>query len=172
LHGRDPSRLIELARACEALGARVVRISFDLRDAQAAVQELRLLSERESIDLVIVNAGVTRMIGAGEQVESWEAAREVLAVNLDGALATVAGVLPQMRRKAAGQIALVSSLAAYYGLPQTPVYCASKAAQGLRRSSAWMVGTAGCRGKRRAAGLRADANDRARYRPQACNYFS
>jgi short-subunit dehydrogenase len=33
-----------------------------------------------------------------------------------------------MRRRGSGQIALVSSLAAYYGLPQTPTYCASKAA--------------------------------------------
>jgi len=128
LHGRDTSRLTEMARICEALGARVVRVAFDLCDARAAVRELHLLSERESIDLVIVNAGVTRMIGAGEQVESWEAAREVLAVNLDGALATIAGVLPEMRRRGSGQIALVSSLAAYYGLPQTPAYCASKAA--------------------------------------------
>jgi hypothetical protein len=38
------------------------------------------------------------MIGRGEEVENWETARAVLAVNLDGALATVAGVLPEMRR--------------------------------------------------------------------------
>jgi NAD(P)-dependent dehydrogenase (short-subunit alcohol dehydrogenase family) len=68
------------------------------------------------------------MIGGGEAVESWEAVRAVLGVNVDGALATVAGVLPAMRRRGAGQIALVSSLAAYFGLPQTPTYSASKAA--------------------------------------------
>jgi NAD(P)-dependent dehydrogenase (short-subunit alcohol dehydrogenase family) len=51
-----------------------------------------------------------------------------LAVNLEGALATVAGVLPEMRRRGRGQIALMSSLAAYYGLPRTPAYSASKAA--------------------------------------------
>jgi short-subunit dehydrogenase len=33
-----------------------------------------------------------------------------------------------MRRRRTGQIALVSSLAAYVGMPVTPVYCASKAA--------------------------------------------
>ena len=68
------------------------------------------------------------MIGDGEQVESMAVAREVLSVNLDGALATVAGVLPEMRRRRHGQIALMSSLAAYIGLPRTPIYCASKAA--------------------------------------------
>jgi short-subunit dehydrogenase len=33
-----------------------------------------------------------------------------------------------MRQHGSGQIALVSSLAAYFGLPMTPAYCASKAA--------------------------------------------
>ena len=43
-------------------------------------------------------------------------------------LATVDAVLPAMRARGRGQIALISSLAAYYGLPVTPSYCASKAA--------------------------------------------
>jgi short-subunit dehydrogenase len=106
----------------------VLSVVFDLRQAHAAVQELRELSRRESIDLLIANAGVTLAIGDAEEAEAFDAAREVLAVNLDGALATVAGVLPEMRRRGSGQIALVSSLGAYYGLPQTPTYCASKAA--------------------------------------------
>src|ERR1700722_14661328 len=128
LHGRDPTRLVALARDCEACGARVVSTSFDLRDGAAAVAALRQLSGAHTIDLAIVNAGVSSMIGHGEEVENWETARAVLAVNLDGALATVAGVLPEMRRRGAGQIAIMSSLAAYYGLPVTPIYCASKAA--------------------------------------------
>jgi len=106
----------------------VAQLIFDLRDADTVVRELRLVSQREPIDLAIVNAGVTRMIGAGEEAESWKVAREILAVNLEGALATVAGVLPEMRRRACGQIALMSSLAGLYGLPQTPTYSASKAA--------------------------------------------
>jgi short-subunit dehydrogenase len=43
-------------------------------------------------------------------------------------MATVDKVLPSMRARGQGQIALMSSLAAYYGLPVTPSYCASKAA--------------------------------------------
>jgi short-subunit dehydrogenase len=128
LHGRDGARLAALARDCEARGARVVSTSFDLRDGAAAVAALRQLSGAHVIDLAIVNAGVSSMIGRGEEVENFETARAVLAVNLDGALATVAGVLPEMRRRGTGQIALVSSLEAYIGMPVTPVYSASKAA--------------------------------------------
>jgi short-subunit dehydrogenase len=48
-----------------------------------------------------------------------------------------------MRARRRGQIALMSSLAAYYGLPVTPSYCASKAAlkaygEGIRRGLAPM----------------------------------
>jgi short-subunit dehydrogenase len=128
LHGRDASRLASLTRDCESLGARVEVVTFDLRDAAAAIAVLRSFSVQHEIDLVIVNAGVSREIGAGVETRGWEAAREVMAVNLDGAIATVAGVLPEMRERGRGQIALVSSLAAYFGLPGTPAYCASKAA--------------------------------------------
>jgi short-subunit dehydrogenase len=127
LHGRDASRLASLARECEARGARVRGTTFDLRDAAASITALRGLSVDYEIDLAIVNAGVTRSIGEGAEAERWEVARDVLAVNLDGAIATIAGVLPEMRRRGAGQIAIVSSLAAYVGLPDTPIYCASKA---------------------------------------------
>jgi short-subunit dehydrogenase len=128
LHGRNEVRLAGLCGDCEAAGARILALRFDVRDALATQQELRALSQREVIDLAVVNAGVTGAIGKGEQVEQWEIAHQILAVNLDGALATVAGVLPAMRQRGSGQIALVSSLAAYVGIPLTPAYCASKAA--------------------------------------------
>jgi short-subunit dehydrogenase len=109
-------------------GAQVHGVIFDLRDAEAAIAALRSLSSQYVIDLVIVNAGVSSAMGKGLEAESWDAACTVLTVNIHGAIATVAGVLPEMRRRGAGQIAVVSSLAAYFGLPVTPVYCASKAA--------------------------------------------
>jgi short-subunit dehydrogenase len=128
LHGRDLTRLASLTQECETHGAQVHGVTFDLRDAASAIEALRSVSSRYVIDLAIVNAGVSSAIGKGLEAENWDTARAVLEVNLDGAIATVAGVLPDMRRRGAGQIAIVSSLAAYYGLPVTPIYCASKAA--------------------------------------------
>jgi short-subunit dehydrogenase len=128
LHGRDTARLASLTQECETRGAQVHRATFDLRDAAASIEALRSVSSHYAIDLAIVNAGVSRAIGDGLEAENWETAKEVLTVNLDGAIATVAGVLPDMRRRGVGQIAIMSSLAAYYGLPITPIYCASKAA--------------------------------------------
>jgi short-subunit dehydrogenase len=128
LHGRDTARLASLSQECETRGAQVHGMTFDLRDAAASIEALRRVSSQHAIDLAIVNAGVSRAIGNGLEAEDWDTAKAVLAVNLDGAIATVAGVLPEMRRRGAGQIAIISSLAAYFGLPVTPIYCASKAA--------------------------------------------
>jgi short-subunit dehydrogenase len=127
LHGRDSPRLEAIAARCEAQGARVTRELFDLCDADAATAALRRLAVDHALDLVIANAGVARAIGHGEELENYALGRAVLAVNLDGALLTVGGVLPSMRARGRGQIALISSLAAYVGMPITPTYCASKA---------------------------------------------
>jgi len=54
--------------------------------------------------------------------------QDLLEVNVVAAWATVNAVLPAMRLRGHGQIALISSLAAFYGLPVAPSYCASKAA--------------------------------------------
>jgi NAD(P)-dependent dehydrogenase (short-subunit alcohol dehydrogenase family) len=52
----------------------------------------------------------------------------LLDINLKAGMAMVHAALPAMRQRGRGQIALVSSLAGYFGLPVTPSYCASKAA--------------------------------------------
>ena len=49
-------------------------------------------------------------------------------VNFGGISNTIYPVLPAMRRRRRGQIALIASLAALRGLPYSPGYCASKAA--------------------------------------------
>jgi short-subunit dehydrogenase len=141
LHGRDRTRLTSLCRSCQERGAQVIEVTFDLRESRAAEAEFRRISESHSVDLVIANAGITRMLSGSEEPESLETAHEVLSINLEGALATIAGVLPEMRRRRRGQIAIMSSLAAYYGLARTPAYCASKAALKVYGESlrAWLA---------------------------------
>jgi short-subunit dehydrogenase len=76
-------------------------------------------------------------IGPEGQGEPWDEVEALIDINLKATMAMVHGLLPAMRAQGHGQIALVSSLAGYFGLPVTPAYCASKAAvkaygEGLR----------------------------------------
>lgn len=124
LHGRNEEKLSDVAERCRAKAAEVRTQRMDVRDF-AGLQ--RWLNTLGSLDLVIVNAGMNTHIGAAGEPEPWEAVDALLDVNLKAAIVIVQAVLPGMRARGSGQIALVSSLAAYFGLPVTPAYCASKA---------------------------------------------
>ncbi|WP_050871662.1 SDR family NAD(P)-dependent oxidoreductase [Comamonas testosteroni] len=128
LQGRNAARLAQQAALCEARGARVLTQVLDVRDRTALSVWLRNVCAQEVIDLLIVNAGVNTNTGPDGTGERWEDIEALIDVNVLAAMATVDGVLPSMRARGAGQIALISSLAAYFGLPVTPSYCASKAA--------------------------------------------
>lgn len=127
LHGRDAVKLDNLVRLCQARGAAVQTLSFDLAQRERLPAWQTRLAQLGAVDLVLVNAGISSNIGPDAQGESWPDAARVLDVNLYAAMATVAGVLPAMRQRGQGQIGLVSSLSAWFGLPLTPGYCASKA---------------------------------------------
>lgn len=125
LHGRDEARLEHVAALCREQGARVITQRLDVRDFTA----LRAwLEELGPLDLVILNAGMNTHIGPNGEPEPWDEVEALLDVNLKAVMVAVQAVLPAMRARGSGQIALVSSLAAWFGLPVTPSYCASKAA--------------------------------------------
>lgn len=137
LHGRRQDVLDQLATICRGAGAAVETAAFDIRDQEQLLAWLEAASERMPLDIVFANAGVNIDVGRHSEGEHWEDVQMLFDVNLRGVLATVQGVLPAMRARKSGQIVLMSSLAAYRGLPITPSYSASKAAvkaygEGLR----------------------------------------
>jgi len=127
LIGRDRSALQVVAAECTALGA-TPRIGVqDVRDAAGMAALLTAWDATAPVNLAIANAGIaagTRPDGAPEGLA---AARAQVEVNLLGALNLLDPLLPAMRRRRAGTIGLVASLAAFRGLPDSPGYCASKA---------------------------------------------
>ncbi|MCD6026112.1 MAG: oxidoreductase, short-chain dehydrogenase/reductase family [Solimicrobium sp.] len=127
LQGRNMPRLEELAVICRGLGAKVITKVLDVKDSDALVQWLHELCQQDTIDLVIANAGVNSNIGPECQGEQWENIRGLIEVNLLSLMLVAETMIPFMRARGNGQIALISSLAGYFGLPITPSYCASKA---------------------------------------------
>lgn len=125
LHGRNAEKLAEVVELCRTKGAAKIQSKLlDLRDFSALQVWLKHL---EPLDLVIINAGINTHIGSAGELEPWDEVDALLDVNLKAAMVITHTVLPAMRARGSGQIVLMSSLAAYFGLPITPAYCASKA---------------------------------------------
>ena len=76
------------------------------------------------VDLTIANAGVS--VGNNGGVETAEQTRHVFDVNIGGVLNTVLPTVDLCAARGKGQIALLSSLAGYRGLPGAAAYSASK----------------------------------------------
>lgn len=128
LHGRNAARLKEVAHACGGLGAQTETKTLDLRDVDALIAWIEEVASRQAVDLAIVSAGAISTLRSRGEAEAWQDVERVLDVNVRAALATVTTLLPHMLRRESGQIALVSSLLAWFGMPVTPAYSASKAA--------------------------------------------
>jgi len=135
LGGRDAPRLEASATSCRARGASVSVATVDVTNAGTIAEWVRRADKAAPLDLVIANAGISAGTGLGG--ESAEQTRAIFGVNLDGVLNTVLPAIPLLQARRRGQIALMSSLAAFRGFPGAPAYCASKAAvrvwgEGLR----------------------------------------
>lgn len=126
LIGRNAVRLAEVEADCVARGATVERASIDVTERAALAAWIAASDEAMPFDLVIANAGISG--GTSGLGESNDQSRLIFAINLDGVLNTIDPILPRMRRRGAGAVALMSSLASFRGLPGAPAYGASKAA--------------------------------------------
>ncbi|MBM5574144.1 SDR family oxidoreductase [Deefgea sp. CFH1-16] len=137
LLGQRADRLEAVAQACREQGASVLPVVLDCRDIDALQAWAARCLVNDVPDLLIANAGVNINVSDTAEGELWADMQRLFEVNVLATLALVNAFLPAMRQRGSGQIALVSSLAAYFGLPMTPSYSASKAAikaygEGLR----------------------------------------
>lgn len=127
LHGRNRERLDAVAEACARSGAKTRIEPLELRDREAVGTWIRALDADVPLDLVIVNAGINGGNPTG-RVESESVAFETVDINLLGALNVALPCVALMEARGRGQIALMSSLAAYAPLPDAPSYSGTKAA--------------------------------------------
>ena len=119
-----------MADAVRARGGEAETAALDVTEPGPLAARLSEFDARHPVDLLLANAGVSAGIAPDGTWEGAEAARGTIAANLLGAVNTVEPLLPAMRARGGGRIALMSSLAALRPLPAMPSYAASKA--GLR----------------------------------------
>lgn len=124
LCAQNMERLGNVAKLCRDKGADVFMEKIDVADAEIMKNWINRCDKIAELDLVVANAGVSA--GPGKNGESSEVTRKIFDVNVGGVLNTVLPALEKMKERHYGQIAMLSSLAGYRGLPSAPAYSGSK----------------------------------------------
>ncbi|MBT5073362.1 MAG: SDR family NAD(P)-dependent oxidoreductase [Kordiimonadaceae bacterium] len=117
LSGRNLERLDKVKTACEVMGATVLTKIINVTDE---IKMSEWIKECGALDLVIANAGIS----SGGNVPI----KDIFDVNVNGVFHTVEPALIGMSKRGQGQIAIISSIAGYRGLPSSPAYSTSKVA--------------------------------------------
>lgn len=135
LCARNQENLQQTKTLCENLKAKVYIKILDVCDQLASKNWLDEIEQEFALDLVIANAGISA--GTSQGTESFEQVQEIFNTNLNGVLNIIHPAIEKMLKRKNGQIAVISSLAGFRGLPSSPAYSASKSAvrvycEGLR----------------------------------------
>jgi NAD(P)-dependent dehydrogenase (short-subunit alcohol dehydrogenase family) len=143
---RNADRLAAVAREVEALGRSVIALPTDITDREACGTLVSSAIERFGrVDILVQNGhfdGDYKNVGDSDP-QDW---RDIMEVNLFGALHLVQAVLPSMRERKEGRIILVNSGASTDPPPTLGAYAASKAAlASLVRTIAVELGPEGIR---------------------------
>ena len=124
---RSPDTLDALSKRLRGADGAFHPIAADVTDADAMRDAYTTIKQDAGVpDLVIFNAGTYYPTPA--QICRTADHRQMMEVNYFGVLNGLELVLPDFIDRQGGQIAIVSSLAGYRGLPTSSAYGASKAA--------------------------------------------
>ncbi len=126
LVARRASALDEIVNEIESQGGKAIALPADVQDNESLKTAVTLLTGQFGpVDLLIGNAGIAATRDAAE-IDAEEVAN-IINVNVVGVANSVAAVIPEMLARGKGHLVVISSLAAYRGLPKSAAYCASKA---------------------------------------------
>jgi NADP-dependent 3-hydroxy acid dehydrogenase YdfG len=136
LCGRRADRLESIKKEL-SLVAKVITLSFDVRNQQEVVEAIASLPEEwKKIDVLINNAGNAHGLSPIQQgdVADWDA---MIDINVKGLLYVSKEIMPGMVKRASGHIINIGSIAGKEVYANGNVYCASKYAvdaitQGMR----------------------------------------
>ena len=126
LSARNESGLERVAAACDAAGAAAtLALPLDVVDYDAMAGAVATVIERFGhIDLLLNNAGVSQRSFCVDT--SFDVYRRMMDVNVLGQIALTQAVLPSMRSRGAGHLAVTASVAGKVGAPMRTGYCAAK----------------------------------------------
>ena len=129
---RRGARVVVTARRAEALvelsarSANIAAAPGDITDHDGIAEVARgILASHGAIDVALLNAGTYTPVLPDDF--SAELFRPHVEVNIMGTVNCIEAVLPEMRRRRSGRIAVVASVTGFAALPMASAYGASKA---------------------------------------------
>lgn len=123
---RSEDGLRRLSEDAAPLGGRVLACPLDItRQADVARVVADLEDRRGPIELAVLNAGTHRAVSAATLKS--EDFRDLIELNQLGTVFCLEAVLPAMIARRRGRLAIVASLAGYFGLPTAAAYAMTKA---------------------------------------------
>ena len=127
LLARRAAALDEVVAEIEAVGSRAIALPADVQDANSITEAVaKIEATLGPIDVMVANAGIAPTKDSSKL--GGDEVAEVIKINVIGAANCATAVVPEMLKRGQGQLVVISSLAAYRGLPKSAAYCASKAA--------------------------------------------
>lgn len=150
---RSLAGIEEAARRAAALGpigaapvAAIAPIALDVTDRAAVASAVaQIESAIAPIASAVLNAGTHEPVAIDAQGRGLDAAafRRLIEVNVMGVVHAVEALVPRMAARGGGQIAIVSSVAGYRGLPTAAAYGLTKAGL-INLAEALRFDLAGC----------------------------
>jgi len=134
ISGRDEAKL---QKACNELGSACSYKVFDLENISGIPSFATSVTD---IDILVNNAGINMKKEALSVTD--EEFERIIKVNQQAVFAITREVAKNMTEKGKGNIVMISSMAAHYGLPKVIAYTASKTAiEGMTRALAveWAI---------------------------------
>ncbi|MBY5542413.1 SDR family NAD(P)-dependent oxidoreductase [Rhizobium leguminosarum] len=124
---RSHEKLVELQAEANGLSGSIIVLDGDVTNAEDMEHVIASIEyEHGTLAMAILNAGVNLPVHA-EDLKRTDFEKS-FAVNLSGVVNCLLPAIRHMKAKGQGQIAIVSSVAGYGGLPTGAAYGATKAA--------------------------------------------
>jgi len=123
---RSEEKLQALASDTNGMPGSIIALPCDVTNSESVLAAVEKVQEQGPIDVAVLNAGYYEPIGLNDL--TLEHFMNTYDVNLIGVVRCLLAVLPPMKQQHSGQIAIVSSVSGYTGLPRAAAYGSSKAA--------------------------------------------
>ncbi|MEN3929970.1 SDR family NAD(P)-dependent oxidoreductase [Microvirga sp. W0021] len=123
---RNESMLSELSASATTSSGRIIPAACDITEAKAINHLIQgIEAQYGPINLAILNAGIYIPVKGSDFKP--DIFHKTFSINLGGTVNCLATILPGMKQKGKGHIAITASVTGYAGLPLSSAYGATKA---------------------------------------------